>query len=459
LRVKFSSKGLQQITTDIAQPGCFAALALGPALFEAGPRHMRLFRKPAFNLKIKAGFAKEAHVAYPGRYPKCATANESKTSLMKFTDGETTDNIAQALIDFCNAFFPNTIAENKFDFHITRAKSKKFNARVETSDGIRFLIKINDGVIEVLKNTIDGISADTISDEVEALSSVLLGNKSHQNIIYRSIVYNSIVFILLHEISHITCGHFSYIIEQRQLNNNDINYTFNEIGEFGYGDSLQDQSSLDQHFVKLAELEADIVAFDLMHVLSWELFIKNSEAREISETIHSDNPPDFVREKSSELIFYAACLSLSMIEATRRVHKEYPLPFARIFNIAHTYFSRNLPGKRKEVNDMPGTATVVLDDNTREICKKSVTAFINAVDIAENCCHQVGFHLNKLFSQEEHDDAFVARLLSSDFTTIMINLDPSEVKTQEALQYIKLRSLLASFNQKLAPYRVKLSYR
>ena len=56
-----------RITTDIAQPGCFAALALGPALFKAGPRHMRLFRKPAFNLKIKARLAKEAHVAYPGR--------------------------------------------------------------------------------------------------------------------------------------------------------------------------------------------------------------------------------------------------------------------------------------------------------------------------------------------------------------------------------------------------------
>jgi len=47
-----------RITTDIAQPGCFAALALGPALFKAGPRHMCNLSMSAFNQKLKPDLLK-----------------------------------------------------------------------------------------------------------------------------------------------------------------------------------------------------------------------------------------------------------------------------------------------------------------------------------------------------------------------------------------------------------------
>jgi hypothetical protein len=103
------------------------------------------------------------------------------------------------------------------------------------------------------------------------------------DVIWRSLLYNAILFIILHEVAHVTCGHFLMAIDAGIAKPSREYFTFSEIKPDATSvrtESTQ-EDSLASNMVRLTELEADAVAFDVMLALSYELLIGNSEVSDI----------------------------------------------------------------------------------------------------------------------------------------------------------------------------------
>ena len=346
---------------------------------------------------------------------------------------------------------------------VRRSRSKEFNARVETNDsGATFTVFLNDGVVSQIRQAISLLASDTPEtiDHVLRDTALALTGNAEREPIFRQMIHGSLLFVLLHEVSHITCGHFQRVIAAgRSPARNVCEFQFDEVTEPPADTASSGCDALNSNLVRLSELEADAIAFDLMDVLALELIEANSELRELIDPDDSAETPEQRRINASELMFYSACAGMAMIEATRGVSHDYPYPFSRLFNIADVYVQRRFQAAMPDVADETGVLEIPLNDQRRTILQEiAIPTMFNAMEICEACCESAGCILADRFGWKDDPDS-IAMKLTTDFLELLTNVESPEFFTREARQVHEMRLLRQPFAAMMSPFRMQLSYR
>jgi len=369
------------------------------------------------------------------------------------------EEVSRSVCDYCESTLLPLVTERTGFVQVCRSRSREFNARVETIDGSSYTIYLNDGVVIDVRDAVSTLaetSHETIDDVIDNLAIKLLGDAQLREAILRQMIHGAIFFVVLHEVSHITNGHFSRLMAESPSARR---FRFDEIDDTRQNADLSDADVLERNFVRICELEADAVAMDLMNVAAFELLEAGDEIRDILKVPLDAEVPNGIRTKASELMFYSACVGVALIEAKREVTRNYPLPFTRLFNIADMFVRRRISADSMPEPDGPNVTEIVLDDSKRRIIGDTIIpAIFSAIEICAVCCESAGHDLSKRFGWEADPDSVPGKL-AADFAELMRKIEPTKLATPEANELMRLRMLRGAFAKQLQPFRMKLSYR
>lgn len=334
---------------------------------------------------------------------------------------------------------------------VARHPSPEFNALIETEDLKTYRIWVHDGLIARLREALERLEAETIHDEVLAISEAVLGDQAHAHICYRVWLVQSIIFVVLHELGHAMRGHLAYLAELRGDAAKNL-----ALAEVQCMALARDGPALDPHLLHLFELEADEFAADRMLALANELFLEDVGAREIIVRLgrDADNVDEIVRRKAEELSFYSACTSMALIEAHGDRGPSHPLPFTRMLHLSNAYVRRFLP----KPADALGVQEVQLTGNDRQAFVEAVVPpLFNAMDIVENCWAVAGVDLSDRFHvPDDGKDISLAGRLASDLVATLIS-KPAKLIPTERARYEELLQHLLEFHELMKPYRLSVT--
>lgn len=357
---------------------------------------------------------------------------------MKFEVGDIKIE-AQSLIIYCNALLP-LLHKNKYAITCIQTESSSFGARIYTTNGTDFTLSVNSGTITTFIDVINKMDDKDIDEEVDGLAITLLNNKDYRNDIYKSIAYCATIFIVFHEISHLMRRHLHHIISKASVN------------EDFTAPIPEKRDAIDEHFHNLVELDADAYAIILLTTLSTELFSATSEYFDIVHPAWrdaADNPQH--RLASNQIMLWASSLALAAIETHQNPSKKHPSPFIRIINIYDAYNQQIYKAYNiTDPNDTSGDIEYIkMSDNLKSIMTNIVyPAFLNSVDVIYNTCRLMNCDLSEKYNLTIHT---LAQNLLSDFTKLLLGLDPTDLKTKEAHEFKKLRLYRPDFNNRF-PY-------
>ena len=363
---------------------------------------------------------------------------------MKFPKEETYEILTTTIIEYCNATLFPILVKGKVEVHCVRSKDLDFNAKVETTDGIKYQITLNDGIFKTLFEVINELDNDIIDEEIKILSDLLLGSRAHKNEIYKSIAYSATFFVVLHELAHILRQHFSYIMKSQGKVGK---AAFQEVDKENF--NLKDDDSevyFQKKFIKLAELDADASSTMLLLGLSRELFAETSEAYDLKHPNWREEPdnPEH-RLGANQIMLYAVSLGLSIIETERGISFRYPSPFTRILNVFDVFNQEVLKSHHLLSDDSSEVSNLAVDDKFLKLMEEIVIpTFQNSIDIIYESCLIKNYDLSAKYHLEEID---ISDNFLSDYVQLLIQLEPKELRTKEGREYKELRMYRPKFNE------------
>jgi hypothetical protein len=352
--------------------------------------------------------------------------------------------VADAVLDYCETLI--RVLSGRADLVIAlRHRSRSFNAAVvEGGDGTRYTIWLYDGIVAGLREVLEALDEETIDDEMRTISQALLGDARHVHLCYRIWLVQSIVFVVLHELGHVLCGHLGLLAQEYPQEKR--HFAFDEIADATLSSTDPREES---RLRPLMELEADEFALERMLVLAYEIFCADPAVLAILPELPSpDDVAEPLRRQAEALAFYAACTAMALIEAKAGASPDHPPAFARMFNLVNT-FVRRLPGLGVEPR---GVQVVPMTPSIRAIFASVVIpSLFNAMDIAETCCRLAGVDLAERFGLDGDRISVAGQLMNDLFA--MLTGQPAQALSAEGRRYQELRSLSADFHRRLAPYR------
>lgn len=358
------------------------------------------------------------------------------------------DELADEVLAYC-AYLVKVLSGRGDLVTLHRHSSGAFNAEVRSSAPGTFHILLFDGLVAQLRAVLESLDSESIDDEMRMISRTLLGGDAYAHLCYRIWLVESLIFVVLHEVAHVLCGHFD-LLRAISSPSGQTSLRFTEIRN----EPLQSPRLAEEpRWRPLMELEADEVALDRMLAIAYELFCADESAKELlgpERTAPEADVPEEHRRRAEELTFYAAATSMALIEAHGGSSEDHPPAFARMFNLVNTYARRLLTQNAGP----PGIEVIRLTDSSRHLLSENILpALFNAMDIAESCCTVVGVDLAERFGIEGGSVPAV-KALTADLVA-MLTGRPASTLSSEGARYDELRRLFGDFHRGTAPYRMQ----
>lgn len=291
------------------------------------------------------------------------------------------DELLEAIYDYSrDALLPLLAGQLRVRFE--RNVSHQFNARVRIDHDVQYVISVFDGCAGGLAEAIGSIEDryETINDSLEALARSLLGTAASNVVLRRFILSSAVMFVVLHELSHVICGHFAFR-RDHGLSDTASGSAFDEIEMSGLTSRSISQDG--RSLIKHVELDADQMAYEFLLAIGYEFLVANDEiGPHLAATHPPDALPDQIEHAVAECMLFAAAAVIFLIDANHPAPSTYPAPEARVLNLAYLLAARFGPGRDLQ----NGTHRLALDDAMRDrIGSFVIPAVLNALEFGAAC--------------------------------------------------------------------------
>jgi len=327
-----------------------------------------------------------------------------------------------------------------------RLRSRAFNAEVGTADGRSYTVLLHDGLVDRLRSALTRLESEALDDQMRATAEELLGDPDRVDICHRIWLVQSLLFVLLHEVAHVVCGHLGWW-RLAAAPGQEAAFRYTEVD----GPPLPEPAAPgDTRRLRwLMELEADEVALDRMLVLAHELFFADEEAARLHPEPGPDLDavPEAERRAAEALTFYAACTAMALIEAQQSRTQDHPPAMARLHHLVNTFVRRLLTG-----NEGPdGVVRLALTPERRRVLGDVVAPLlVDAMDIVASCCEAAGVSAEHRYGGPRGS---VARRLAADLAGLLTDR-PVETLSDEARIYRDLRGDFPSLHRHTEAHRL-----
>jgi hypothetical protein len=322
-----------------------------------------------------------------------------------------------------------------------RNSSQAFSAAVKLSNGNRYLVSVFDGCAAKLVDAVLSEKGETVTATLDALSAQLFGARQQDNVLQSFILHGAVLFAILHEVSHIICGHFEYQVQHGLAEPVDGLFQIDELDKAS-SPPRASQGPVDGQWRKLVELEADEIAFDILRSASYEILLAGDEFRNRVASVFDPNKlPQALEFALGEAMLCSAAAVCFLIGAERRqsAGTTYPLPDTRIISLAHLLtmklvFGEQDGGARERVR-------VQLTDDLRERLGSMIASTVlNALEFGNACLAAVHGHPRDGTPREV--------VLTRDVVGILLD-DRSRLTTAGAMEFAELQGRFGAFKNGL----------
>ncbi len=359
------------------------------------------------------------------------------------------DQITAAMRNYATQIVLPAIDKSTENIELPPMPANLFKARVHQGNNGQFYILIFDGITKTLTGSLslgEGGAVDTL----EQLLAKIFGNAAYAHVIAGSLISSALIFVLLHEYGHIAGGHFNFL--QQSSPAKCAGFEFDEITDAFSFDGF---SPGGMETGKLIELEADLIAFNLLLDVSYPLFLADENIEVLMQGREFENWRDELYPPMAELVFYGAALALALLAVHRSPEEaggDHPLPLTRLMNLGMLLFRRMTAGAWSSENGLVHRLTV--DRSAREqITSFFAPALVNAIELCEECCLAAGLDLRRLLDLQDQG-AGPMQLVSADFTGLLKD-DGRTLVTKEARQLRSLHQQQAGFSALMQPFRAR----
>ena len=224
------------------------------------------------------------------------------------------------VFQFVKSYVIPTISPNHIGLEVNfeLVPESNFNAGIKWSESEIPSIFINDGaVIQIFDICVECLEFFEDSANNKELSDT--SNNATIGLTYTT----ALLFLTLHEYSHLAAGHVAYIQEY---------FPETLSGNLGYSEIDRTSESSDYYrFRKMSELEADGTAFALV------MDFKEDICESIGLT-SVGNKNSYVFQRSVLMgCFVSICLLEGLFEADQEIEREYPFAASRLINLCSSY--------------------------------------------------------------------------------------------------------------------------
>jgi hypothetical protein len=331
---------------------------------------------------------------------------------------------------------------------IVAKESDDFSAKVRRLPNSSYEIQINTGltsdIIRAIRFSNDG-SATILSE----LAGEIFGDSRHAPTLAGSLLSFSLLFVLLHEYGHISAGHFAPWT--KICKSGAASFEFDEMTDVLRYDGV---SGNPDAFTKLAEIEADNLAFSLILDVGYPMFVANSDVAHLMRGREFANWRDEIFPPVAALSLYASSLVLALISARRNDEpglKGYPLPITRMLNLSLQFLRRTVKGHWRS-DDAIHHELLVDDAVLDQLTTTFVPSLQKSIQISLEGCKNVGLDLTTAHGFENVSDGISQ--LSSDFISL-VKRDGHRLSSAEGRQLATLQNELGGFNKFMTPYRIR----
>jgi len=325
------------------------------------------------------------------------------------------------------AFFRQEVLQSfptaGFQIIVSRNLDMAFNAVVETATNEVFWIELNDGCVDTIFRALNSNLVEDLEVAV-GLSEQLFGDKSEIDAILNAILNCAVTFILLHEYSHIVCGHFHATDKPDDCSAR--TRTLQEIGEqYGmetFGLSFAGFSPTQVN--KVFELEADAAAYELLIEIATDVFLATPAVEQaISRRKRAADLSLDDKRAIQRMTFYACSLVAALTEGVRvrQGHQSnYPSALTRMLSLCAINLVAFLPGAWK-VEEF--VKKLKIDDTTEQILYEQIVPTIgSALDFCWSGCKGVDIELRLRYDVKMGTQSF-ARAFGRDFANLVTGRD------------------------------------
>jgi hypothetical protein len=320
------------------------------------------------------------------------------------------------------------IDKGEYRIGVSCVTSDRFTARVVRLPEGSFEIRAYEGLAKTLGAALAGLEGGAL-ETLEDLSEQIFADPSHATVIAGSILSTALIFVFLHEYGHIAAGHFG-LKRSTTEGPGALGFEFDECEDRF---SLEGAPSADLSFRQLLELEADLVAFNLVLDLSYPMFVANNDAAALIQGHEFDDWRDSLYSPVVNVAFYASSLAIALIAAHQGradIGNDYPLPITRMMNLAMLLLKRaiDVPWDSNGVEHRLHVDAAAL----AQISSSFTPTLLNSIELAQSCCIGIGCDLKDALRLHA-DDESVMDAIAGDFIGL-IKRDGRTLQTREARQ-------------------------
>lgn len=346
------------------------------------------------------------------------------------------------LIDLCNELLIPAVNKSlPYHIYCRWSENAVFNAIVETDDDLDFPITINTGIAEEIDRAMTAFQNADIDEEMELIAVDIFQDATLKTDLYDCIADSAILFVLLHEVSHVLRKHLQFMFTDEggkhpQLYSERTGITLSPLAhdwpEF-----------LSSHFEKMAEFDADAHSVILMYAMSLEIFASVSGRYEDLLPNWREVPDNPLHRKgAAQIILFGAVVALTLIEVKTEKSRYHPSPFSRVINLFDAFTQEVFKENGLIDPDDPdkGVVYIKTDERMNAVLNEYIMfAFLTALDVVGETCKVAGIDIVR------PDEAYLQGLLR-DFVKLMKSLAPVDLQTAEAMEYNELRNYRPHFN-------------
>jgi hypothetical protein len=355
-------------------------------------------------------------------------------------DGQVVE-ISDVLLDFFAGEILGDLAPPDLQIRALRVADPSFNASVECRGKTSFTIGLNEGCIDGIFRALNASGEDDLT-VARRLTEELFGSQDGIDAVLNGILNLSVLFVLLHEFSHIVCGHF-----HAALGEGPRVFTLNEIGlsdQLGFGFTGGGVSDVEAN--KTFELEADSTAYELL-LEHAEMALRASPGL---ERLAWDGKGGV--EAIRKMAFFACALVVALTEGRRRevgADGVHPTALTRILNLCLANLLLFLLGDWR-VEEFVRKLKIDAEAEAF-IFGRIVPTIVDAIEFCRAGCAGVELELKLRYDAGIGSVTF-ARAFGGDFASLVVGRE-DELSTEPGREYAALQRVRTRLLPGMAVHR------